>query len=127
LGTTIRKYVVAGQSHWANSNDPSIPAALSPVVAGVFTLHNFYKKPESHPVQGEFTAKAVRQSHPEFTSSTGAHALAPADYYTIYSFNPLGGREARTSQSLGDLISIHKTHSISITGCTTRRRVGTYL
>jgi subtilase family serine protease len=41
LGTTIRKYVVAGQSHWANSNDPSIPAALSPVVAGVFTLHNF--------------------------------------------------------------------------------------
>lgn len=90
LGTTIRKYVVAGQSHWANSNDPSIPAALSPVVAGVFTLHNFYKKPQSHLIQGQFTAKAVRQSHPEFTSSRGAHALAPADYYTIYNFNPLG-------------------------------------
>jgi hypothetical protein len=90
LGTTIRKYVVAGQAHWANSNDPSIPAALSPVVAGVFTLHNFYKKPQSHLVQGQFTAKAIRQSHPEFTSSTGAHALAPADYYSIYNFNPLG-------------------------------------
>jgi subtilase family serine protease len=90
LGTTIREYVVAGKSHWANSNDPSIPAALSPVVAGVLTLHNFYKKPQSHLVQGQFTAKALRQSHPEFTSSTGAHALAPADYYTIYNFNPLG-------------------------------------
>jgi hypothetical protein len=92
LGTTIRKYVVAGQAHWANSNDPSIPAALSPVVAGVLTLHNFYKKPQSHLVQGQFAAKAVRQNHPEFTSSTGAHALAPADYYTIYNFNPLGSR-----------------------------------
>ena len=88
--TTIRKFVVAGHAHWANSNDPSIPVALSPVVAGVFTLHNFYKKPQSHLVQGEFTAKAVRQTHPEYTSSTGAHALAPADYYTIYNFNPLG-------------------------------------
>ena len=88
--TTMRQYVVAGQAHWANSNDPSIPIALSPVVAGVFTLHNFYKKPQSHVVQVEFPAKAVRQSHPEFTSSTGAHALAPADYYTIYNFNPLG-------------------------------------
>ena len=90
FGTTIRKYVVAGQSHWANSNDPTIPAELSPVVAGVFTLHNFYKKPQSHLVEGQFAAKAIRQSHPEFTSSTGAHALAPADYYTIYDFNPLG-------------------------------------
>jgi hypothetical protein len=90
LGATIRKFVVAGQQHWANSNDPSIPAVLSPVVAGVFTLHNFYKRPQSHLAQGQFIAKAVRQIHPEFTSSTGAHALAPADYYTIYNFNPLG-------------------------------------
>lgn len=118
--------MVAGQPHWANSNDPSIPAALSPVVAGVFTLHNFYKKPQSHLVQKQFTAKAIRQIHPEFTSSTGAHALAPADYYTIYNFNPWV-QGVRTSQSLGDRISIHKTHSISITGYTTRRRIGMYL
>jgi len=90
FGTPIRKYEVAGQEHWANANDPSVPAALAPVVAGVLTLHNFYKQPQVHIAEGQLPAKAVQQKHPEFTSTTGSHALAPADYYTIYNFNPLG-------------------------------------
>lgn len=90
FGTYIRKFVVAGEPHWANAIDPSIPAALSPVVAGVFTLHNFYKKTQVHLAEGQFTAKAVQGKHPQFTSTTGSHALGPADYYTIYNFNPLG-------------------------------------
>ena len=44
--TAIHKYVVKGEEHWANASDPQIPVALSPVVAGVHTLHNFYKKPQ---------------------------------------------------------------------------------
>ena len=44
--TAIHKYVVNGESHWANANDPEIPAALAPVVAGVHSLHNFYAKPQ---------------------------------------------------------------------------------
>ncbi|MGB2628016.1 MAG: Ig-like domain repeat protein [Candidatus Acidiferrum sp.] len=85
----IRKYLVAGEEHWANSVDPSIPAALSPVVSGVFTIHNFYKRPQVHLEKKAYVAKARRAAHPEFTSTTGGHALAPADYYTIYNFNPL--------------------------------------
>src|SRR5882724_2718123 len=45
--THIRKYVVNGENHWANSNDPQIPAALAGIVAGVATLHNFQKKPRA--------------------------------------------------------------------------------
>jgi Pro-kumamolisin, activation domain/Bacterial Ig-like domain (group 3) len=89
LGTSIRRYVVNGQAHWANANDPQIPAGLAPVVAGVFTLHNFYKRPQLRVAEEQITAKAVRGAHPEFTSSNGLHALVPADYYTIYNFNPL--------------------------------------
>jgi hypothetical protein len=89
LGTSIRKFVVDGKEHWANATDPTIPAALWPGVEGVLTLHNFYKKPQVRVAKEQFTAKAVRGARPQFTSSSGAHALGPADYYTIYNFNPL--------------------------------------
>ena len=90
FGTSIRKYVVAGKPHWANATDPSIPAELAPVVAGVFTLHNFYKEPQVRLAEGDFTAKAVPGARPQLTATNGAHALGPADYYKIYNFNPLG-------------------------------------
>ena len=89
LGTSIRKFEVNGEEHWANATDQTIPAALSPAVAGVLTLHNFYKKPQVQLMEGQITAKAQRGNRPQFTSSNGMHALAPADYYTIYNFNPL--------------------------------------
>ena len=42
--TTIHKYIVKGEQHWANASDPSIPTALTPAVAGIDSLHNFRKK-----------------------------------------------------------------------------------
>ena len=91
FGTSIRKFVVNGEDHWANANDPTIPSALLPGVEGVFTLHNFYKQPLVHLTGEQFTAKAELGQHPQFTSGNGLHALGPADYYTIYNFNPLVG------------------------------------
>src|SRR5579871_1161799 len=46
--TQIHRYVVKGESHWANASDPQIPDALIPVVAGVWTMHNFLKQPQVH-------------------------------------------------------------------------------
>ena len=82
--TTIHSYLVNGETHWANSTDPAIPAALQPAVAGIKTLHNFLKKPALLVSPQTFPAKLVGKSHPEFTGSTGLHALTPADYQTIY-------------------------------------------
>jgi hypothetical protein len=90
FGTSIRQFVVNGKSHWANATDLTIPAALSPGVEGVFTLHDFYKKPQVHLTEEQFPAKAELGARPQFTSGSGMHALGPADYYTIYNFNPLG-------------------------------------
>src|SRR5271169_5034017 len=42
--TTIHKYIVKGEQHWANASDPSIPRALIPAVAGIDSLHDFRKK-----------------------------------------------------------------------------------
>ena len=42
--TPIHSFAVNGEEHWANSVNPSIPAALAPVVVGVDSLHNFLKQ-----------------------------------------------------------------------------------
>src|SRR6266436_10287865 len=44
FGTEIHRYNVKGEEHFANVSDPQIPAALSPVVRGVVSLHNFRPK-----------------------------------------------------------------------------------
>ena len=83
--TSIHRYIVNGEQHWANASDPSIPAALAPAVAGIKTLHNFVKKPMVHLGEKHVPAKLVGRARPEFTSSSGGlHALTPDDYRTIY-------------------------------------------
>ena len=46
-------YVVNGVAHWANASDPQIPAALTPVVAGISTLHTFRKAPQIARMQAQ--------------------------------------------------------------------------
>src|SRR5260370_37525501 len=46
--TEIRSYIVNGEQHWANANDPQIPAALSAALQGFASLHNFHPKPFHH-------------------------------------------------------------------------------
>jgi hypothetical protein len=86
--TSIHKYIANGEQHWANANDPSIPTALTPAVAGVKTLHDFLKQPMIHVVDKDIRAKLVAKSRPQFTASNGLHALAPEDYGIIYSGTP---------------------------------------
>jgi hypothetical protein len=88
LHTPIHRYVVNGESHWANANDPQIPAALAPVISGFASLHNFPKKPAS--VRSARTAALTRTSNgkPQITFSNGSHGVAPADFNTIYNIAP---------------------------------------
>ncbi len=93
LHTEIHKYVVNGEEHWANASDPQIPAALAPAVAGVYTLHNFVKKPQSRVVKSAVRAqvspgKAGRRPQITFSGPPVMHALAPADVAKIYNLDP---------------------------------------
>jgi Pro-kumamolisin, activation domain/Bacterial Ig-like domain (group 3) len=94
LHTAIHKYVVNGEEHWANASDPAVPSALTPVVAGVLTLHNFVKKPMLHMLAQRIPAKLVPQGAGKppkvtFPGTPAFYALAPADYAKIYNINPL--------------------------------------
>ena len=99
LHTPIHKFVVNGEEHWANVNDPSIPTALTPVVVGVATLHNFYPKPTVKVRPGAKPTLAGKvKSQVSFgpgseacglTAVVFCYGLGPADFATIYNVQPL--------------------------------------
>ena len=82
--TDIHKFVVNGENRQANISDPQIPAALTPVVAGIVSLHNFPMKAMRH-VVGQFTRTADGRIISELTGSTNQFfAVGPADFAKIY-------------------------------------------
>ncbi|HZY73578.1 MAG TPA: protease pro-enzyme activation domain-containing protein, partial [Edaphobacter sp.] len=90
FGTAIDQYSVNGKVHYANVSNPSIPADLTPVVAGIRGLHDFRWKPRYH-----------KQATADMTSSNGSHHMAPDDFATIYNVTPLYNAQVDgTGQSL---------------------------
>jgi len=113
--TRIHNLNVNGAAHIANMSDPSIPAALAPVVKGIVALHDF--RPESY----------ARPARPGYTASGSLFALVPQDLATIYNFGPLfsagySGRgqsivliEDTFLYSLGDWTTFRKTFGLART------------
>jgi large repetitive protein len=89
--TQMRQYQVGGEMHIANATDLSIPAALAPVVQGVASLHNFFKKPlVGQRVQARLNSKGTYTPiAPNATLAGNLHALTPGDYAKIYDLSPL--------------------------------------
>jgi len=84
LHTDIHRFFVNEQMRQANVSDPQIPAELTPVVAGIVSLHNFPRKSMGHRV-GTFTQMADGRVIPQFTGSGGNFfAVGPADFAKIY-------------------------------------------
>jgi hypothetical protein len=83
--TEIHNYATGDRKFYANSAEPSVPAALAGMVSGFRGLNNYLLKPRSmkkNPMSG------VPQ--PEFTSSiSGNNFVAPGDFAMIYDLNPL--------------------------------------
>ncbi len=122
--TQIHRYVVNGQEHFANSSDPQIPAALTPVVVGTVSLHNFPRKPQSHvvgsfsrnkstgivkPLKSPAELRNGNAAGPDFTFSSLAcpinntcYALGPADFATIYNISPSMTGTGQTIAIVGD-------------------------
>ncbi len=84
--TPIHSYVINGEQHWANQQDPSVPAAIAPAVAGVMSLHNFFRKPQLHIAKERIPAEYTSGSQPRITfpGPPVLHALGPADLVNIY-------------------------------------------
>ncbi|HEY6292081.1 MAG TPA: S53 family peptidase [Terriglobia bacterium] len=82
--TSIHHYVMNGAAHYANATEPSLPAALAPVVLAIRSLSNFRPKPQL------IRRRVIASPNPRFTSSvSGNYYLAPADFATIYDVQSL--------------------------------------
>ncbi len=99
--TEIHKFVVNGETHWANTSDPQIPQALTPVIVGINSLHNFAKKP-AHRIGGVYSKSRltgeVKSLRPGFTYPGGTNLCGPTslcyfvgpyDFAKIYNVLPL--------------------------------------
>jgi hypothetical protein len=111
--TDIHKFVVNGDERQANIDDPQLPAALTPVVAGIVSLHNFPMKSMRHEL-GRFTRTADGRLQPQFTftnNGTTFFALGPADFAKIYnipaSLDGTGGNIAIIGFSTIDVNDAH--------------------
>src|SRR5580698_9053140 len=90
--TQIHHFYVNGQMHMANVSDPQIPAALSPVVRGVATLHDFRPQSLVHKLGTFRKTKDTGVVKPLFTfngcgsgtSPAPCWAVGPGDFATIY-------------------------------------------
>lgn len=81
----MHRYAVGGQNHLANSEDPQVPKALAPVVAGVLSLHDFRRISATRTI----TAIATPNSAVVENTQGSTHYIFPADFATIYNLNPL--------------------------------------
>jgi hypothetical protein len=75
--TEIHNLEVKGVPHIGNMSDPKIPAALTPVVAGVKALHNFFPRP-LHKLgsQVKMNRESGKWLRIQGVASTGAKTLA---------------------------------------------------
>ena len=87
--TQIHHFFVNSKMHSANVSDPQIPAALSPVVGGVASLHDFRPHAQVHRLGTFRRTKDTHEVKPLFTfgkcgSSTPCYAVGPGDFAKIY-------------------------------------------
>jgi hypothetical protein len=111
FGTPLHYYNIQGGKYAANAQDPVIPAALAPVVAGIKGLskiprqshHTKAHRPSDAPAShlwnrlglaGDSPVKARAPLAnagvlPADDAGNGEYDVTPQDYYTIYNVNPV--------------------------------------
>jgi subtilase family serine protease len=78
--TPIRRFEIDGEAYQANLEDPSIPAALADVVAGVVSLHDI-----PHPALNT----GFRTDPGPGLEQAKGHPIVPGDFAAIYGVEPL--------------------------------------
>ena len=115
FGTTLHRYSLRGNEHFANNSPINLPAALKGIVGSVRGLNDFHPKPHLA------VAHAVRPQ-PRFTSSISQNNfLVPDDFATIYDLkllynngiNGTGQKIAVAGQTDIDLTDIRTFRSLS--------------
>jgi hypothetical protein len=106
--TEIHRYNIQGETEFANSSDPQIPAAFASLVAGIAPMHSFRAEPTIK-VQGKTSYnKKTHVATPEWTypdvGGGYTYELAPSDFAVQYDLAPVyKAGTTGTGQSIGIL------------------------
>jgi uncharacterized protein (TIGR03437 family) len=82
FGVQIHHYQVNGELRYANTANPTVPAAFQGLVTSVSGLHDFHMQPRLKPSK-------IRSLTQPRNTSRGQHAVVPDDIATIYDITPL--------------------------------------
>jgi len=112
--TSFAYFLYNNQPRLSAISEPSIPAALAPVIRSIYGLTDTPIVPMSHVAKGERAPQGG--PNPLLTTSNGSHYVTPNDFDTIYDINSVhnGGN---TGAKIGA-----KTQHVAIIG---RSRVAT--
>lgn len=128
--TEIHRYRVAGENHYANSADPTIPAALIPLVSGFRALNDFHPKPlvrnpgtaRFDPQRGAWSrltpgAPALRAGSAagQVTVNDGGtplYLVGPADFAQIYDIKKVWNQTVPTPSGTQNLVGTGQTIGI---------------
>jgi trimeric autotransporter adhesin len=116
--TQIHKYVVNGETHYANAENPQIPAALAPVIGGFSSLNNFRVKSYVKKIGETAYNPSTGRAKSQWTIGSGTFdyqaynfILSPGDFAVQYDLNPLYNQGLNGS---GQTIAIINDSNINI-------------
>jgi subtilase family serine protease len=128
--TELHRYNVDGETHFANSIMPSVPASIAGITTGIRGLDDF--RPKSSATKK--SVAAAQKARPDYYSSNfNAQFVAPGDIETIYDLTPLYNANPKidgtgqklviagqTDVYLADLNNFRSGFGLpAISGCTT--------
>jgi subtilase family serine protease len=84
--TDIHQFMVNGQAHLANASEAQVPAALAPIISGVYGLHNFRPKSLRRRLENVHVERSTTPGKEVTFSCNKApcFGVAPADFAKIY-------------------------------------------
>jgi hypothetical protein len=90
--TEIHRYLVEGEAHLASANEPTIPAALAPVIGGLTRTNDFKPQPQLKVLgQAQFSPR-THHATPQWSDPAGSgvsYLVAPGDFATQYDIGPV--------------------------------------
>ena len=90
FSTSIHSMSLNGEQHLSNITEPVLPAGIAGVVNAVTGLNDFRMRPRSR--VRSVQVDPVNPANPQYTqtvSGVTSYYITPADYHTIYDFNPV--------------------------------------
>jgi pseudomonalisin len=105
FATEMHYFTVNGEKRISINSEPQIPSALAGVISSISGLYTVKLSPQHgsetvHTQTHNIASDSGVHAEPDMTLSDGSHAIAPADFATIYNLTGITGGINGTGQTI---------------------------